>query len=134
MIRTFLLSAAAAFVFASPAAAQDRMVVSYSISAKKTEVQGAYTVDGFSTKQMLGFISTDCAGKVGQMTLKGKPRKKKGQLVQKFTTTCDGGLNRKKHKGSVASINVVQPAGGKRFAQIFASDGKGNMVTYEEPR
>jgi hypothetical protein len=115
------------------AAAQSKQFVNYSIENKSTKVTGRFSVDGYSTAQMMKFMSQDCRGKVGNMALVGKARKKKGVLQQKFQATCEGGLS-SKYKGKRASFSIVKQADGRNLAYVLGSDGLGNVGTTKSYR
>lgn len=132
MIRLTALAFAAAVILPTATLAAD-VYVNYSISSKNAEVKGRYTVNGYSAAQIKRFMAKDCRGKVGDIALVGKPRKKRGVLSQKFKTTCTGGLS-SRHKGSRASFSVSKQPNGKNVAFVLGSDGLGNIVKFKENR
>ena len=105
----------------------------YAFSSKRTTIKGAFVVDGYTPAQVMTYIAQDCNGTPGQMSLVGKPRKKRGNIIQKFQTNCEGGLT-SKYKGRTASFEVQEMDDGRTLVEIFTTDGKGNMVLLKEYR
>ncbi|WP_186766357.1 hypothetical protein [Falsiphaeobacter marinintestinus] len=54
-------------------------------------------------------------------------------LVQKYTTTCSGGLV-SKYKGSSAAFEVELMPDGRTLVEITTSDGSGNIIYLKEYR
>ncbi|MEB8386102.1 hypothetical protein OO012_02580 [Rhodobacteraceae bacterium KMM 6894] len=132
-MKSFLTIAVATTVLALGTAAQaDTKFMAYSLSKKRAEIKGAYFVDGYTTSDVQRFVAQDCNGKIGQMKLLGKPRKKRGHLVQKFSIDCPGGPAAR-YPGAM-SIEIEQMADGKHLAEMSGSDGMGNMVYSKEFR
>ena len=133
MNTSFAALIAAAIAFGTPVYADSVKYVGYSMSKKRADVKGSFIVDGYSYRQIAGFIAQDCTGKLGQMKLLGKPRNKRGHLIQKFSVPCAGGPVAA-HKGSAVSIEVQQQPDGRNLVEIFGSDGLGNLGTRTEYR
>ena len=131
MKKPFAVILAALIALGSPAMATDKYL-NYSLSKKRTAIKGLYIVDGYSTGEVQRFVNQDCNGKIGQMKLVGKPRKKRGHVIQKFEIDCPGGPIAR-YPG-VMSIEIEQMADGKHLAEMSGSDGLGNMVYNKEYR
>ena len=136
MSLTKIAFSAISAVFISTAADANTKFVSFSVKRGSTDVSGMYLVNGYSTAEMTRLMRKYCkGGKVGQFVLKGKPRKKRGVLRQKFETTCAGGLP-DRFKGKRASFEIELVTEGdyknKHLVEILTSDGAGNIIFLKE--
>lgn len=108
---------------ALPAAAADKYV-SYRIKKKTPTVEGTLLVDGFSLSEIQKFVRKNCAGNVGDIALVGKPRKKRGNLLQKFKTTCSGGpAQRYAGAKSVTLEHELMPDGRVLTEMLYGLNG-----------
>ena len=99
MIKTFVVALGLSIAMAGVASAQIQFV-SFSMKRGKAEVKGTLALNGYSISQTRDMMSEFCkGGQLGEIAYVGKPRKRKGNVFQKFTTTCAGGpLDRFKGK------------------------------------
>ena len=102
-----------------------------------TKVEGLYSVGGYEIGQMRGMMAKYCkGGKIGQIAHVGKARKRRGQVLQKFETTCAGGMpNRFKGKTVGIEIEFITKTNeyqGKHLVEITTSVGSGNIVYLRE--
>lgn len=123
-------------LLALPASAAPKAVF-FSLERGTAEVSGTLVVDGYSVKEVRNFIRQYCkGGAVGEITPSGKPRKKRGNILQKFTTTCAGGPHdRFRGKRSSYEVEFITKDGqykNKHLVEITTSDGKGNIVYLRE--
>ncbi|MCZ4351319.1 hypothetical protein O4H61_02210 [Roseovarius aestuarii] len=132
MKTSLTIAVAAALMTLTTAAQAETKFLAYSLSQKRAEIKGAFYVGGYTTGDVQRFVAQDCNGKIGQMKLLGKPRKKRGQEIQKFAIACPGGPN-PRYPGAM-SIEIEQMADGKHLAEMTGSDGMGNMVYNKEFR
>lgn len=101
------------------------------------KVEGIYSVGGYEIGQMRGMMAKYCkGGKIGQIAHVGKARKRRGQVLQKFETTCAGGMP-DRFKGSTLGIEIEyitkkNEYQGKHLVEITTSDGSGNIVYLRE--
>ena len=108
---------------ALPASAADKYV-SYRIKKKTPTVEGTLLVDGFSLSEIQKFVRKNCAGNVGDIALVGKPRKKRGNLLQKFKTTCSGGpAQRYAGAKSVTLEHELMPDGRVLTEMLYGLNG-----------
>jgi hypothetical protein len=85
---------------------------------------------------MVKMMRDYCKGrKIGNITHVGKARKRRGQVLQKFKTTCAGGLQ-DRFKGKTAGFEIEYITKGryknKHLVEITTSDGKGNILYLKE--
>lgn len=135
-MKTVLYSGLVSLLLAVPASAAPKAVF-FSLERGKTEVKGTLVVDGYSPNEVRSFIRQYCkGGKVGEITPTGKPRKKRGNVLQKFATTCAGGpQDRFRGKRSSYEVEFITKDGqykNKHLVEITTSDGKGNIVYLRE--
>lgn len=135
-MRTLLTAGFVSLALAVPAAAETKAFF-FSLERGKQEVKGTTVVDGYTVKEMHSFIRQYCkGGKVGQIAYTGKARKRRGKLLQKFVTTCEGGPHdRFKGKRSSYEVEFITQAGeyrNKHLVEITTSDGKGNILYLRE--
>lgn len=131
MKKSFAAVLAALIALGSPALAADKYVT-YNLSKKRAAIKGLYIVDGYSTGEVQRFVNQDCNGKIGQMKLVGKPRKKRGHLIQKFEIDCPGGPAAR--YPSAMSIEIQKMDDGRHLVEMFGGDGAGNLVQSTEYR
>jgi len=107
----------------------------FSLKRASSDVSGLYVVDGYSAGELRSLIGLYCAGSVGEIVNVGKPQKRRGMVLQKFRSTCSGGLS-SRFKGKSASFEIeLMRSGdhaGRHVAEITTSDGSGNMVYLRE--
>ncbi len=135
MLRSCLF--AFAVCIAMPTSAQAELkAFGFSMKRGSEEVKGTLVVDGYSLKQMHSMMRKYCTGgQVEQFTFVGKPRKRRGLVLQKFKTTCAGGpLQRFKGKSSSYEIELIKEGEykNKHLVEITTSDGAGNIVYLRE--
>jgi hypothetical protein len=120
---------------AAPAQAEGVKAFGFNMARGDSGVEGAYVVDGYSIAEMQSLMARYCAGSVGEIVPQGKARKSRGLLVQKFRSTCSGGLS-SAIGGNRASIEVEFASSGEyrgqHVAEITTSDGSGNIVYNRE--
>lgn len=135
-MKTVLYGGLVSLMLAIPASAAPKAVF-FSLERGVTEVTGTLVVDGYSPEEVRSFIRQYCkGGKVGGITTTGKPRKKRGNILQEFATTCAGGpQDRFRGKRSSYEVEYITQEGqykNKHLVEITASDGKGNIVYLRE--
>lgn len=113
--------------------ADSTKMAAYAFSSKRTTIKGAFIVDGYTSAQVMAYVAQDCDGAPDQMSLVGKPRKKRGHVIQKFQTNCEVGLT-SNYKGRTASFEVQEMDDGRTLVEIMTSDGSGNVVLLKEYR
>ena len=113
MLRTIGLAAALVVGMGQPGMAADKKFVSFGLSNKKPAVSVTQLVGGYSEAEIVRFISRYCAGAVGPLEAKGKPRKKRGNLLQKYTSSCQGGINQSVVAASNLAVQVQAMENGK---------------------
>lgn len=87
-LKLFGITAAAMFA-ATLASAQDKKFTGYIIKTNTEIVEGVLLANGYSPEQVLAFVREDCAsGEIGALQYLGKPYKKRGNIFQKFQTSC----------------------------------------------
>ena len=102
----------------------------YTISRKKAEVKGVLVVNGYTPQQVMAFVKSDCAGgKTGSFGLVGKPKKRRGLVLQSFVTSCPGGPHSRFQGTPSVSIEVEQTPQGRNLAE-FTYGVNGN-IKYE---
>lgn len=93
--------------------------VGYTITTKTPEVKGRMVVDGYTPRQVMAFIASDCAdGRVGQFGFLGKPKKRRGLLLQAFKTTCAGGPHARFQGTRTVTIEVERTPEGRDLAEF----------------
>ncbi|MBZ0129337.1 MAG: hypothetical protein K8F59_09490 [Rhodobacteraceae bacterium] len=112
---------------ALPAMAEAEKFVVFSISAKKPAVKVTSLVGGYSDAEIRKFIAAHCAGSVGALEASGKPRKKRGKLMQKYVTTCQGGPNPKLFATNNLTVEV-EPTTGRKNMFEYTFFQSGNMM------
>ncbi|MFZ7090499.1 hypothetical protein [Primorskyibacter sp. 2E233] len=123
---------------ATPAVAADPIKgFFFRLERSSQKVEGLYSVGGYSLTEITGMMRKYCkGGKIGQIAHVGKARKRRGQVLQKFETTCAGGMP-ERFKGKSAGIEIEyitknNEYKGKHLVEITTSDGRGNIVTLRE--
>lgn len=135
MFKGILYGLATATLLATPALAELKYV-SFSIKRGDPLVKGRMVVDGYTVPQITKMMGVYCKGRpISDFTFKGKPRKKRGYILQKFTATCaTGPLDR--FKGSSGAYEIEYITKGeyknKHLVEITTSDGNGNIVYLRE--
>jgi len=129
--------AVAATVIMSTSASAGLQAFGFSMKRGSPEVSGVFVVEGYSPTQMVKMMSAYCKnGRVQDLAYVGKPRKRKGLVLQKFTATCASGhLDRFKGKRSSYEIEYITKAGeyqNKHLVEITTSDGAGNILYLRE--
>ena len=116
-------------VFVAPAFAKDGLkAVGYNIRTKTPEVTGRMVVDGYSFAEVMAFIASDCAnGQIGQFALVGKPKKRRGLVLQSFVTTCASGPHPRFQNTKSVSIEVERTPQGQNLAE-FTYGVNGNIL------
>ncbi|KIC10005.1 hypothetical protein RA19_12650 [Leisingera sp. ANG-M1] len=136
MFKKLFISLTTAALLASPAVAEPVKGFGFSMKRGKPAIKGVLVVDGYSQQQIRKMMSVYCkGGDVGALELTGKPRKKRGYVLQKFTTTCQGGpLDRFKGKNSSYEIEYITEGEyrNKHLVEITTSDGLGNILYLKE--
>ena len=99
-------------------------------------VEGIYSVGGYDPAQLVSMMGRYCeAGKIGQIAHVGKARKRRGQILQKFQTSCPGRMPAR-FRGKSAEIEIEYITNGeykgKHLVEITTSDGLGNIVYLPE--
>jgi len=141
MPRTSLFSllatlAAVLVVMAAPAQAEAIKGFFFKLKRGTPVVEGIYAVGGYTAAEMVSMMGKYCAGgKIGQIAHVGKARKRRGQILQKFQTTCAGGMPQR-FKGSTVGIEIEYITqgeyAGQHLVEITGSDGLGNMIYTRE--
>ena len=95
-------------------------------------VEGIYSVGGYDPAQLVSMMGRYCeAGKIGQIAHVGKARKRRGQILQKFQTSCPGRMPAR-FRGKSAGIEIEYITNGeykgKHLVEITTSDRLGNIV------
>ena len=125
----------AAMLLATSVDAQTK-AFGWSMKRGKAAVEGTFVVDGYTIQQIHGMMRRFCAGgDLGQFKLVGKARKKRGLVLQKFSTTCAGGpLPRFKGSRSSFEIELINKGEYKNqhLVEITTSDGAGNLLYLRE--
>ncbi|MEO9517661.1 MAG: hypothetical protein ABJG55_18270 [Paracoccaceae bacterium] len=118
-------------VFVAPAFAKDGLkAVGYNISTKSPEVTGRMVVNGYSYAQIMAFIASDCAdGRIGQFALVGKPKKRRGLLLQSFVTSCASGPHARFQNTKSVTIEVERTPAGQNLAEF--TYGVNGDILYE---
>ncbi|MCY4180028.1 MAG: hypothetical protein OXD48_07095, partial [Litoreibacter sp.] len=74
------------------AIAAEKKFAGYVIKSKTQTVEGVMLADGYTPAEVMAFIRQDCAsGRLGALSYVNKPYKRRGNLFQKFRTSCVGG-------------------------------------------
>ncbi len=109
----------------TPVAAQEKAFVGYYIKSKTQTVDGTMLVDGYTPKEVMGFVRADCASRqVGQMVYVGKTYRKRGHRFQKFRASCVGGPSQDVVSGTRLTVEVERmPDGRNMFEYTFARNG-----------
>lgn len=128
------LAAAAVLAATTPAPAQAQAIKGFFFKLKRDtqKVEGIYVVGGYTPAEMVSMMSRYCkGGKIGQIAHAGKARKRRGQILQKFETTCAGGMP-DRFGGSTVGIEIEYITqgeyAGQHLVEITGSDGLGNIV------
>ncbi len=118
-------------VFVAPSFANEGLqAVGYTIKTKTPEVSGLLVVDGYSYNQIASFIASDCKdGRIGQFALVGKPKKRRGLVLQSFKTTCVGGPHAKFQNTRSVTIEVERTPEGRNLAEY--TYGVNGNILYE---
>lgn len=101
------------------------------------KVEGIYSVGGYDIAQIRGMMARYCqGGKIGQIAHVGKARKRRGQVLQRFETTCSGSIPAR-FKGKSVGIEIEfitknNEYRGKHLVEILTSDGNGNLHLLRE--
>ena len=136
MFKKLLAPLAMSALLAGPAFAAERQYVNFRMEQGKATVKGAFYLNGYTLPQISKMMSVYCkGGNVGPIELDGKPRKKRGKLRQKFTTTCPGGrLSRFKGRSTTFEIEYFTDGEykNKHLVEISGSDGLGNLIYLRE--
>ena len=133
MSRIPLLALAAVVTLtAVPAQAEPIKGFFFRLERGTPKVEGIYSVGGYSPAQMVSMMRKYCnGGKIGQIAHVGKARKRRGQILQKFQTSCAGGMPAR-FKGKTAGIEIEYITKGthkgKHLVEITTSDGLGNIL------
>lgn len=126
---------AALLLTAAPAGAEALNAVGFSLKRAAPDVGGAYVVDGYSAAELRSLIGLYCAGSVGEIVNVGGPQKKRGLVLQKFRSTCAGGLS-DRFAGKSAAFEIEKmrkgEMQGRHVAEVTTSDGRGNVVYFRE--
>lgn len=134
MVRIGILVLAA--IFLTPSAHAQTKAFGWSMKRGKAEVEGMFVVDGYTISQMYGMMRRYCAGgDLDQFELVGKARKRRGLVLQKFTTQCAGGpLPRFKGSRSSFEIEFIKKGEyrNQHLVEITTSDGAGNLLYLKE--
>lgn len=136
MFRKLLATLTVSTLLAGPALAAEHQYVNFRMEQGKATVTGAFYLDGYTPTQIRRMMSVYCkGGNVGPIEPNGKPRKKRGKLRQKFTTTCPGGrLSRFKGRSTTFEIEYFTDGQyrNKHLVEISGSDGLGNLIYLRE--
>ncbi|MCB6177100.1 hypothetical protein LHP98_03020 [Rhodobacter sp. Har01] len=136
MFRTARLALPTALLLAAtPALAEPLQAFGFSLKRARPDVEGFYVVDGYAAGEMRSLIGLYCAGSVGDIVNVGPPKRKRGLMLQKFRSTCSGGLSgRFQGKSASFEIELMQKGEhrGRHVAEITSSDGSGNVVYLRE--
>ena len=131
-----LLCACLLALTATPALADPIKGFYFRLERGTPTVEGIYSVGGYSVSELSGMMKKYCkGGKIGEFAHVGKAKKKRGQILQKFSTTCAGGpLDRFKGKSTGIEIGYITSGkyAGKHLVEITTSDGKGNILNLKE--
>ncbi|MBO9396365.1 hypothetical protein J7400_06730 [Shimia sp. R9_2] len=85
------LAALTLLAAATPALAQDKKFVGYTITTQSPDVRGVMLHEGYSVKQVIAFVQKSCGGKIGPFALATKTHRKGGFTLKNFRTTCPAG-------------------------------------------
>ena len=126
---------AAPLLAAAPAHAEPKKGLFFQLKRDSANVEGVYFVGGYTPAQIVSLMRAYCmGGKIGEFAHVGKALKRRGQVLQKFQTTCAGGkidlpdgFNGKTTAFEIEYITEGQYAG-KHLVEITGSDGLGNIV------
>lgn len=136
MIKSVVLAFAATVILSTSASAE-LQAFGFSMKRGSPDVSGIFVVDGYTPAQMVKMMGTYCKnGRVTDLAYVGKPRKRRGLVLQKFKATCAAGhLDRFKGKRSSYEIEYITKAGefqNKHLVEITTSDGLGNVLYLRE--
>ncbi|MEO0658545.1 MAG: hypothetical protein AAFY74_13915 [Pseudomonadota bacterium] len=120
-------TAAMLILITMSAAAADGKFMYISIRDDKPKVKVTNLVGGYSEAEIMRQVAYHCAGKTGALALDGRPRKKRGRVFQKYTTTCEGGPNPKVLETSILAVEIEAVSGGETMFEYTYSD-KGQIA------
>ncbi len=107
----------------SQAMAQQKKFVGYIIKSKTEVVEGVLLVDGYSPKELLAFVGQDCAsGQLGALKYVGKLYKRRGNIFQKFQTSCKGGPSPRIGNTSQVAVEVERMPDGRNMTEYTYSE------------
>lgn len=127
MMKSLLVATVGFGLLAGAAAASDLKYAAFQIRTKKTTVSATVVVGGYTEAQVARFIADHCAGQSSALAPKGKPRKRRGHVLQKYVATCTGGPNRRIIDASSMAVEVEQTDTGKTMYEYTYSDEAGNL-------
>jgi hypothetical protein len=126
---------ATALLVAAPANAEPVKGFFFRLERDSTNVDGLYVIGGYSPAQVVSMMRQYCkGGQIGDFAHVGRARKRKGQVLQKFRTTCAGGkidrLDRFGGKTTGFEIEYITEGqyAGEHLVEITGSDGLGNII------
>lgn len=133
MNRIAIFAATALFAFAPVhAEAQEKKFAGYVIETKTETIEGVMLVEGYTPEELLAFLSEDCAsGQIGTLKYVGKPYKRRGNVFQKFRTTCSGGPHARIGASSAVSVEVERMPDGRNMTEYtFSANGDLQYTRY----
>lgn len=132
MKQGILFAIAAILLSAAQAAAEPKKFAAYTIKAKSPTVEGVILVDGYTPAELVAFLQEDCAsGQIGQLSYVGKPYKRRGNVLQKFRTTCAGGPSPRIGQTSMVTVEVERMPDGRNMTEyLFGSGGDLQYTRY----